>query len=432
MEAEALQMGESGVKPLLLKGRPWILLAAYDVSLGETSEGYVAFNILRRLVSSYRVVLLTRRNNRDRIITHPDFLEACKGVWVVGFDLPPWASWWWKRGERFYGLYAYLWQLVWPLVLRRRSRLCKGFGLIHVLNFHNDSIPTSAWAMGKPLIWGPVNHHELVSSWRRESWPVALAFQHRVLFLLRCLLWRVDPLLWISKRMAAVILSAGSWVDRRLGIEGSGKVIRLSQLGVDAAAFPTPPACKQSQLSSDKKLLIYAGRLDWLKGVDLAIEALAHLPMNFRLMVVGKGPAAKKLKSLAGQLSLGDRVVFRPPVPRPELARLYAGADVFLFTSPEVAGLAWIEALACGLPVAGFAGNTELALSGGKLPGVYLAHPADDRAGHIRQYAEVIAHAAYAQHDRNEISTATLSRYSWDRMVNIIAASYKKACGDLR
>jgi glycosyltransferase involved in cell wall biosynthesis len=431
MEAEALQGSKSGVKPLLLKGRPWIFLAAYDVSPGETSEGYVAFNILRRLVSSYRVVLLTRRNNRDRIITHPDFLEACKGVWVVGFDLPRWASWW-KRGARFYGLYAYLWQMVWPLELSRRSRLCKGVRLIHVLNFHNDSIPTSAWAMSKPIVWGPVNHHELVSSWRRESWPIAPAFKHRALFFLRCLLWRVDPFLWLSKQMAAVILSAGPWVDRRLGIDGSGKVLRLSQLGVDATDFPIPSACIQLQQSSDEKLLIYAGRLDWLKGVDLAIEALAHLPMNFRLMVVGKGPAAKKLKSLVEQLNLSDRVVFRPPVSRTELARLYAGADMFLFTSPEVAGLAWIEALACGLPVAGFAGNTELALSGGKLPGVYLAHPADVRAGHIRQYAKVIAHAAYLQHDRNEISTAVLSRYSWDRMVNIIDASYKKACGDLR
>ena len=431
MGVEALQAGASGVKPLPLKDRPWILLAAYDVSLGETSEGYVAFNILRRLVRSYRVVLLTRRNNRDRIITHPDFMEACKGVRVLGFDLPRWASRW-KRGARFYGLYAYLWQLVWPLVLRRRARLCKGVRLIHVLNFHNDSIPTSAWAMSKPLIWGPLNHHELVSSWRRKSWPVALAFKHRALFFMRCLLWRVDPFLWISKRMAAVILSAGSWVDRRLGIERSGKVIRLSQLGVDAAAFPTTLTCKQSQRNPDKKLLIYAGRLDWLKGVDLAIETLVHLPMNFNLMVVGKGPAANKLKSLVEQLGLGERVIFRPPVPRPELARLYAGADVFLFTSPEVAGLAWIEALACGLPVAGFVGNTELALSGGKLPGVYVAHPADDRPGHLRRYAEVIAHAAYAQHDPSKISTATLSRYSWDRMTNIIEGSYKKACGGLR
>lgn len=426
-----MQRSKSGSKQFPRKGRPWILLAAYDFSLDKTSEGFIAFNILRRLVKLYRVVLITRRNNRDQIITHPEFLDACNGVRVVGFDLPRWASWW-KKGTRFYGPYAYLWQLSWPLVLRRRSRLCKGIRLIHVLNFHNDSIPTSAWAMRKPLIWGPVNHHELVASWRREFWPVVQAIKHQFIFALRCLLWRVDPLLWISKRMAAVILSAGSWVDYRLGIEGAKKVTRLSQLGVNAVDFPITPACKQLRHSNDTKLLIYAGRLDWLKGVDLAVEALAHLPNNFRLLVVGKGPAEGKLKSLVDQLSLSDRVTFHPPVQRSELAQLYADAELFLFTSPEVAGLAWIEALASGLPVAGFTGNTELAQSGGELPGVYLTHPADDRASHVREYAEVIAHGVYAPHDRNEISSATLSRYSWDLMVSTIETSYKKACGDLR
>ena len=413
------------------QSRPWLLVAAYDVSLGETSEGYVAFNILRRLVGTHRVIVVTRRNNRDRLIAHPDFREACKGVRVLGFDLPLWASWW-KRGARFYGLYAYLWQLAWPLVLRRRTRLCNGIGLIHVLNFHNDSIPTSAWAMGKPVIWGPVNHHELVPRWRRAFWPTASAIKHSAMFYLRSLLWRFDPLLWTSKRMASVILSAGPWVDRRLGIEGSDKVIRLSQLGVDAAAFTMPPVSQQLQRNTDEKLLVYAGRLDWLKGVDLAIEALAQLPKGFRLLVVGKGPTEKKLKCLVEQLGLVERVIFRPPVPQSELAKIYASADLFLFTSPEVAGLAWIEALACGLPVAGFAGNTEITLSGGKLPGVYLSHPADDRAGGIRHYAEVIAHATSEPHDRNAIRIATLSRYGWDRLVGAILASYTKARGALQ
>lgn len=411
--------------------RPWLLVAAYDVSIGESSEGYVAFNVLQRIARRYRIVLVTRCNNQQRLMENPEFRAACPGVHVLGFDLPRWASWW-KRGARFYALYAYLWQLVWPLVLRRHTRACNGFDLVHVLNFHNDSIPSSAWVLGRPVIWGPVNHNELVPGWRREFWPTALAIQHRLTFVLRCFAWRCDPLLWITKRKVGVILSAGPWVDRRLGIQDSDRVVRLSQLGADAADFSVREQVPCQRKITADKLLVYAGRLDWLKGVDVAVEALVQLPESFRLLVVGKGPAENKLKRLVEKLGLGGRIDFRPPVSRSELARIYVSADLFLFTSPEVAGLAWIEALACGLPVAGFAGDSELALSGQDLPGIYLAKPADDRSSYVRNYTRVIEQAAMQTHDRHAISAAALARYGWDRMVAVIEASYDKAGVDNR
>lgn len=405
--------------------RPWLLVAAYDVSVGESSEGYVAFNTLQRLARSYRIVLVTRRNNQQRLLSQPEFRDACPGVHVLGFDLPRWASWW-KRGARFYRLYAYLWQLIWPLVLRPHVLLCSRIELVHVLNFHNDSIPSLAWVIGKPVIWGPINHNELAPRWRQHFWPSAVAIKHRVLFFLRRLAWRFDPLLWVTKRMVSVILSAGPWVNQRLRINEKNNVIRLSQLGVDTSDFPVVSVIEPRHGGTADRVLVYAGRLDWLKGIDLAIEALTHLPDGFRLLVVGKGPAENKLKQLIERLGLSDRVEIHPPVPRSELARIYAGADLFLFTSPEVAGLAWLEALACGLPVAGFAGNTELALSGQELPGIYLAKEGNDRVDNVQYYAEAIVHAITQTYDREAIRAAVLERYSWDRMVGVITAAYDK------
>ena len=408
--------------------RPWILIAAYDVSIGESSEGYVAFNVLRRLAQNYRIILFTRINNQQRLLAQTAFRSACPGLHIVGFDLPRWASWW-KRGARFYELYAYLWQLIWPLVIKQRKYLCDAVGLVHVLNFHNDSIPSSAWIIGKPVVWGPISHHEIVECWRRTFWPAATSIKHQSNFFIRCIAWWFDPLLWLTKRRVATIFSAGPWVDNRLRLEVEKKTIRLSQLGVDSDDFRALPAnCSAYGGSDDKpKLLVAAGRLDWLKGLDVAIEALAQLPSDFRLLVVGKGPADTRLKQLVQRLGLDARVEFRSQLPRTELVQIYAACDLFLFPSPEVAGLAWIEALACGLPVVGFAGATEIALVGATLPGVYLAPPCATRGNNIANYAAVICKAAHEKHDRQAISAAALSRYGWERMVEVIEAGYAQA-----
>jgi glycosyltransferase involved in cell wall biosynthesis len=55
-------------------------------------------------------------------------------------------------------------------------------------------------------------------------------------------------------------------------------------------------------------LLMMAGRLHAVKGVDLAIEALARLDARFHLLLVGGGPEEAKLKALAAKLKVADRI----------------------------------------------------------------------------------------------------------------------------
>lgn len=100
--------------------------------------------------------------------------------------------------------------------------------------------------------------------------------------------------------------------------------------------------------------LIYLGRIDERKGVDLAIEALAHLPAEAALDVVGAGDDAHlaELRALAERLGVAERVSFRR-VPREELPRVVAGADVLVFPVRwrEPWGLVPLEAMAAGTPV---------------------------------------------------------------------------------
>jgi glycosyltransferase involved in cell wall biosynthesis len=411
-------------------GRPWILIAAYDVSTGESSEGHVAFNILRRLCKTYRIVLITRRNNKARLEVDRNFADACPGVRLVGYDLPKWASWW-KYGARFYEAYAYLWQMTCPLALRGHTRLLHGLRLIHVLNFHNDSIPSLAWRLRLPVVWGPINHNEIVPAWRREFWPRNNVLRHLVAFTFRRVLWQIDPFLRLHICKSDVVLSAGKWVDRRLNLSCVKTVIRRSQLGVSETDFSVSPSYTSNH-DTGQIQLICAGRLDWIKGLDLAIEALSHLPAQFHLRIIGKGPSEARLRALVMQLGLERRVMFHPPAPRSSLSVLYAHADLFLFTSAEVGGLAWVEALASGLPVVAFDGLTEVTAAAHYLPGIHLATAMKTRHGHVVSLASAIRSAALVPRDPIAISAAALAHYGWDGLASIINDAYSGAIGSMR
>lgn len=105
------------------------------------------------------------------------------------------------------------------------------------------------------------------------------------------------------------------------------------------------------------RIVLFAGRLQPHKGPDVAIEALAHLPDDVRLVVVG-GPSGAGLEHpealavLAERLGVAHRVTLLPPMPQAELADWYAAADVVCVPShSESFGLVALEAQACGTPV---------------------------------------------------------------------------------
>ncbi len=410
---------------MIKKRRPWILIAAYDVSSGVTSEGYVAFNLLQRLKNNFRIILVTRKNNRDSLRNDHKAIQALSGIHIIGFDLPKWACWW-KRGHHFYFPYAYLWQICWPLALFGAKQLRSKISLCHVLNFHNDSIPSLAWILGAPVIWGPINHNELASAWRRDFWPLKMRAKKCLSFFLRILAWKIDPLLRITKNKASLIFSAGPWVEHRLYLNNDSRIIRLSQLGVDASTFIGISKSINIKSASPNYLLVHAGRIDWIKGLEVTIDALALLPLNFNLLLVGTGPAEQKIRDLVQKRALTNRVTFMLPVAREKLSDIYNKSSLFLFPSAEAGGLAWIEALSCGLPVVGFKENTFLGCVPFTLQGVYLVKPEEDRTKNIHAFAKMILKAVATPQKRQDLSNCALKRFGWEKMASEISENYNK------
>ena len=103
-----------------------------------------------------------------------------------------------------------------------------------------------------------------------------------------------------------------------------------------------------------KRVLIFTGRLVPHKGVDGIVRALASLPDDVHLIVVGRGPRLSDLLGLARRLGVEERSHFLPSVTDEELPAYLRAADLFVFPSVnrlEGFGLAVAEAMACGLPV---------------------------------------------------------------------------------
>jgi glycosyltransferase involved in cell wall biosynthesis len=96
--------------------------------------------------------------------------------------------------------------------------------------------------------------------------------------------------------------------------------------------------------------LLYFGRLDKEKGVEVLIRAMARLKSKVKLKIVGSGPERANLKALVLELGLTQRVEFVGPKYGQELEELIAQAYLIVVPSIwyEVFGLVLIEAAAKG------------------------------------------------------------------------------------
>jgi glycosyltransferase involved in cell wall biosynthesis len=160
------------------------------------------------------------------------------------------------------------------------------------------------------------------------------------------------------------------WTHRwcRLIIGNSPSVIRhlheqagvpLSRLrfvagGIDAAAVRAAAPYDRSALGvrEDEALLLWAGRLDPVKGLDTLIGAVdeARSTRPMRLLIAGDGTEHSRLKQMIAERGLGD--VVNLVGPRDDVHRLMRTADAFVFPSrTEGMPNALLEAMAAGLPV---------------------------------------------------------------------------------
>jgi glycosyltransferase involved in cell wall biosynthesis len=117
--------------------------------------------------------------------------------------------------------------------------------------------------------------------------------------------------------------------------------------GVDTSLFQFHPQPRNDAAHGTlcRPVALFVGRVSYEKNID----AFLSLDLPGSKVVCGVGPVLERLKKRYPQ------VRWLGLLPRDELARVYAAADLFVFPSrSETFGLVMAEAMACGTPVAAF------------------------------------------------------------------------------
>jgi glycosyltransferase involved in cell wall biosynthesis len=152
----------------------------------------------------------------------------------------------------------------------------------------------------------------------------------------------------VLTRSAGVICASAAEADLLGRLVPSMKDrVAVVPRGVDVAAIRSATPVARSGA-----VVVSVTQLERRKRPDRAIAALAGLPAEFELVVVGAGTARRSLEWFADDLALGRRVRFVGPRPTAEVQRWLRTARVVVALSPdEASGSALLEAIAAGAPV---------------------------------------------------------------------------------
>ncbi|MEO5824821.1 MAG: glycosyltransferase [Gemmatimonadales bacterium] len=156
--------------------------------------------------------------------------------------------------------------------------------------------------------------------------------------------------------MADAVLAEGRHlVDRAVALGARSSTTHVFRRGVDASRFSPGnqlDARRALGLPKDEQVVLWAGSMVGIKGVDLLLRAHAELVQPRPLLaLIGDGPERRSLEQLAAELGTSQQVHFSGRLPHDELVTWYRAADVFALPSlSEGTPNVLQEASACGLP----------------------------------------------------------------------------------
>jgi glycosyltransferase involved in cell wall biosynthesis len=267
-------------------------------------------------------------------------------------DLPKWLRFW-KRGRRGIHFYYLLWQIMAFRVALVRHRESP-FTVAWHLTLANAWIGSLLCLLPvRSFIYGPVAGG-LSPPWRLVGTCGSKGCVYEVVRAIMRAFSRVaNPLARLSWRRAHFILVQNSetrdWLPHRCNTK--------------TLVFPNtvaPPSSHvqmalRRRMTPASRTAVYAGNLLPLKGVALAIGAIAANP-GWKLKICGTGWDEARLKSIARRRGVVDRVHFLGRQPHSEIMRIFQEeADVLLFPSlHEEGGWAVMEAMMAGVPVVAF------------------------------------------------------------------------------
>ena len=310
------------MKIAMVSGGYYPYIGGVETVVKQTSEGLVR--------KGFGVEVLTQ----DRLQKCPP-TETINGVTVRRFKTGPLG---WDSDDSSYSLRGFL------------RRNANEYDLIHAHGYHCFSPLYAAWAKGKNRLVLNAHYHGV-----GHNLLMTLLLQpyHHVG---KTVFEKADRVVCVSETEKLSIQKHFVISEGKISIIPNG--VEYESI---ARAIPFP---------SDGKLLLCVSRLEKFKNVHLAVQALPHLPEEYKLIIVGSGPYKGKLLQLIEKLHLSHRVQILSGLSDQELYRWYKTCDLVLnLSSQEAFGMTVIEGLAAGKPIIV---NSKMALGelAAKLDGV--------------------------------------------------------------
>lgn len=239
---------------------------------------------------------------------------------------------------------------------------------------------------------------------------------------------------WQLAHRASTIIACShhmQWEISRL-FDVAGSHIAVIPNGIDMREWTTTVPDRRGardRYAPGVPLIVFAGRLEWEKGVHTLLDAmveLLHDVPDARLVIAGKGGKAEDLAAHAARLKVGDAITFTGWLPEADLHALVAAADLAVVPSLyEPFGLVALEAAALGTPVivARTGGLAEIA-AGGRVAATFPPGDATALAGvMLAALGDPVAMSQMAAAALAELNTT----YNWDRIAEMTTRVYESA-----
>lgn len=221
-----------------------------------------------------------------------------------------------------------------------------GVELYHGLS---GELPEGLSAAGIP---GVVTVHDLIFLRHPEFYPALDAFFYKLKF--RKMLREATRIIAISACTKRDILYYGDFPEDRIDLVYQSCSTRFSQ--------PVSPSLLEEarrKYRLPQRYVLNVGTVELRKNILLGIRAMAKLPADLHLVIVGRQTKyQKQLDAEIRKLGLGNRIHFLQGVPNTLLPAVYRQAEVFIYPSRyEGFGVPVIEAIQSGLPVVAATGS---------------------------------------------------------------------------
>jgi teichuronic acid biosynthesis glycosyltransferase TuaC len=219
---------------------------------------------------------------------------------------------------------------------------------------------------------------------------------------------------------ARLVLANSAGTARRCHDRGA-RAVQVVHLGADPPAAPAPPPATPT--------LVTVANLIERKRIADVIRAVAQLSdawPQLRHVVVGDGPERAMLQALATSLGVADRISFLGRLAPDDAVAIGRQASLFVLPSTDEAfGVAYVEAMAAGVPAIGCRGEDgpeEIAAAGG---GIELV-PTRDPVALAAAVDSLLGDSERLDRLRASARETVLGSFTWERCGRQTVTAYEE------